>query len=175
MEKISNEILDVIKYATTMEINGRSFYEHVADITHNELGKKMFKKLAQDEIEHITTFGEIFTSVLNSDEWKKYTDQEENNKETVLEKLKARVKKEEHEERASDLEAIRIGMELERESIDQYEKWAQETSGDKVQEIFKKIIEEEKFHYDLLQAEYDNITNTGFWFDMAEFRMDGKF
>jgi len=66
-------------------------------------------------------------------------------------------------------------MELERESIDQYEKWAQETSDAKVQGIFKKIIEEEKFHYDLLQAEYDNITNTGFWFNMAEFRMDGKF
>jgi len=175
MENISEEVIDVIKYATTMEINGRTFYEHAAEITKNDHGKKVFQKLAKDEIEHINTFGKIFSSVLGDDKWKKYVDQEENNKETVLEKLKTRVKKEEHQERASDLEAIRIGMELERESINQYEKWAKETKDTKVQEMFKRIIEEEKFHHDLLQAEYDNITNSGFWFDIAEFRMDGKY
>ena len=66
-------------------------------------------------------------------------------------------------------------MELERGSIDQYKKWATNSDNTKIKEIFEKIIKEEKYHYDLLQAEYDNITNTGFWFDMAEFRMDGKF
>jgi rubrerythrin len=175
MENISDEILNVIKYATKMEINGRSFYEHAAEITRNDLGKKVFQKLARDETEHIKIFGELFSSVLGGDTWKTYVEQEEYNKETVLEKLKTRVKKEEHQERTSDLEAIRIGMELERESINQYEKWAQETKDAKVQEIFKRIIEEEKFHHDLLQAEYDNITNSGFWFDSAEFRMDGKY
>jgi rubrerythrin len=42
-------------------------------------------------------------------------------------------------------------------------------------EIFKKMCEEEKFHYDLLQAQHDSLTNSGFWFDSAEFRMDGKY
>lgn len=172
---MNDKILDVIKYATTMEINGRSFYEHAAELTHNEHGKKVFHKLAQDEMDHIKTFGEIFTSVLGNDDWEKYVAQAESDKVTVLEKLKTRVKKEEHQERASDLEALRIGMELERESIDAYENWAQETKDTKVQQIFKKIIDEEKFHYDLLQAEYDHLTGSGFWFDIAEFRMDGKF
>ena len=40
--------------------------------------------------------------------------------------------------------------------------------------IFLEISEEEKFHYDLLQAQYDSVTNSGFWLGSAEFQMDGK-
>ena len=175
MDDISNEIVEVIKYATKMEINGRSFYEHAAQLTNNEHGKEVFSKLAQDEIKHINTFGEIFTGVLGGDEWKEYVEQEETDKDTVLDELKARIEKQAHQERASDQEALRIGMELERGSIDKYREWAVNTQDTRVKDIFEKIIKEEEYHYDLLQAEYDNITNTGFWFDMAEFKMDGKF
>ena len=175
MDDISNEIVEVIKYATKMEINGGSFYEHAAQLTNNEHGKEVFSKLAQDEIKHINTFGEIFTGVLGGDEWKEYVEQEETDKDTVLDELKARIEKQAHQERASDQEALRIGMELERGSIDKYREWAVNTQDTRVKDIFEKIIKEEEYHYDLLQAEYDNITNTGFWFDMAEFKMDGKF
>ena len=112
---------------------------------------------------------------MGDDKWKKYIDQEEIDKDTVLEQLEARIAKHSHQDRASDQEALRIGMELERGSIDKYKEWAMKTEDVKIKEIFEKIIIEEEYHYDLLQAEYDNITNTGFWFDMAEFRMDGKF
>lgn len=175
MPKLTEEMIEAIKYSTTMEINGRSFYEEAAKITHNEYGKKVFEKLAKDEIEHIKKFGEIFTSALDGEEWKKYLNQEENNKESVLDKLKARIEKQGKEERASDLEALRIGMELERDSIDYYKKLVDNTEDQTVKQVFSKIIEEEKYHYDLLQAEYDQLTGSGFWFDIAEFRMDGKF
>ncbi len=175
MDDLGSEIVDVIKYATKMEINGRSFYEHAAELTKSKHGKEVFEKLAQDEAGHINTFGEIFTSVLGDDKWKEYIDQEETDKDTVLEQLKARIEQQAHQDRASDQEALRIGMELERGSIDKYRDWSLKTENVRVKEIFEKIIKEEEYHYDLLQAEYDNITKTGFWFNMAEFRMDGKF
>lgn len=175
MAEISQDMLNVIKESITLEINGRSFYEHAAEITHNDLGKKMFKKLAEDEVSHIKTFGEMFTTTLGSDEWKKYVEQQEQNKSTVLEELKTRIQKHEKQERASELEAIRIGMELERKSIDHYKKSAKQTDDVKAQEMFKKLVEVEEFHYDMLQAQYDHLTGSGFWFDIAEFRMDGKY
>ncbi len=175
MTNIDGEIVAVIKYATTMEINGRSYYEHVAEVIQNELGKKMFRKLAEDEIGHLKTFEDMFTDILGSEEWKKYVDQEEGKKDTVLEELKQRIKEQEEKGHASELEALRIGMELERKSINHYEKAAKEAKETKAQEIFTKIIKEETFHYDLLQAQYDNITGSGFWFDIAEFKMDGKY
>lgn len=175
MDNLNKEIIDLIEYATKMEINGRSFYEHAAELTKSDHGKEVFKKLAQDEIKHIETFGQIFTSALGNDKWQEYIDQKESDKSTVLDKLKERIAKQSHQDRAGDQEALRIGMELERDSIEKYKEWAMTSSDLKVKDIFEKIIKEEEYHYDLLQAEYDNITNTGFWFDMAEFRMDGKF
>jgi rubrerythrin len=66
-------------------------------------------------------------------------------------------------------------MELERKAIDFFEKSTREATVPQAKEIFDKICEEERLHYDLLQAEYDSVTKSGFWFDVAEFRMDGKF
>ena len=43
-----------------------------------------------------------------------------------------------------------------------------------MKEIFTKIREEE-YHYDLLQAQQDYLSKSGFWFDVAELRMDAKY
>ncbi len=176
MADLSNAVINVIKESIRLEINGRGFFEHAESVTHNELGKKMFRKLAQDEIGHLTTFGQLFTSVIGSEDWKKFVHEEElKGKSSVIEELKARIAKEEKEDRSGELEAIRIGMTLERNAIDFFEKSASETSDTKTKTIFNKICDEERFHYDLLQAQYDYVTNSGFWFDIAEFRMDGKY
>jgi rubrerythrin len=175
MAELNKAILGAIRYATRMEIQGRSFYEHVAGITKSEHGKAVFRKLAADETGHIEQFSKIFTSVLASDEWKTYIDKEELEKRTVLDELKARVEKRGKEEKATDLEALRIGLELERGAIDYYTKQVDASSDVMVKDLFSRIIKEEQYHYDLLQAQYDNITGSGFWFDMAEFKMDGRF
>jgi len=176
MNNLSNEIMDVIKESIKLEINGRKFFEHAAEVTNNELGKKMFQKLAQDEMGHINTFGQIFSSLIGSDDWKKFvTEEETRGTSAIIEELKARIAKEAKEKGAGELEAIRIGMELERKAIAFFEQSMKHTSDSTTNQIFIKISDEEKFHYDLLQAQYDNITNSGFWFDIAEFRMDGKY
>ena len=41
--------------------------------------------------------------------------------------------------------------------------------------VFTRILEEEKNHYDLIQAEIDSINHSGFWFDVHELRMDSQF
>lgn len=176
MNNISDQVLDVIKESIRLEINGRSFFRHVAEMTQNEHGKKMFQKLAQDEEEHLKTFCRLFSDVIGNDEWKKFVDEEETKGPApIIEELKSRIEKQGKEERASELEAIRIGMDLERKAINFFEKSGKETSDTKAQEIFNQIADQEKFHYDLLQAQYDSVTKSGFWFDIAEFRMDGKY
>jgi rubrerythrin len=176
MGDISNEVLNVIKESIKLEINGRNFFEHAAEMTHNEHGKKMFRKLAQDEVGHLTAFGQLFSAVIGNEEWKKFVDEEETKGPApIIEELKTRIEKGAKEERASELEAIRIGMDLERKAINFFEKSEKETTDDKAREIFKRIGDEEKIHYDLLQAQYDSVTNSGFWFDIAEFKMDGKY
>ncbi len=175
MGNITTGVLEAIKGAVQLEIDGRAFFEHAAETTNKKLGKKMFQKLARDEIQHLKTFGQLFTSVIGHEEWKKYVSESEKSKSSLIEELKERVKKKEKEDRTGEIEAIRIGMELERKAIDFFADSAKKTGDPRVKEIFEKISDEEKLHYDLLQAQYDSVTNSGFWFDIAEFKMDGKY
>jgi rubrerythrin len=175
MNRIDNQVLGIIKEAIKLEINGRKFFQHAQEVSQNSLGKKMFQKLANDESRHLKEFGDLFSEVLKSEDWKKFVSQEEKGNSWLIEELKLRIKSHEREKGTSEIEALRIGMELERKAIDFFEKSAQESSDFKAGEICRKISEEEKFHYDLLQAQYDSVTNSGFWIDVAEFQMDGKY
>jgi rubrerythrin len=173
MKDISNQVAKAIREAIKLEINGKAVFDHATEMTHNELGKKMFRRLAEDETKHLDTFGQLFSAMIGGEDWRKFVDKEElKGSSSVIEELLPRMKK---EGRAGEIEALRIGMELEKKAIDFFEKSAKETTDPQAKEIFDKIREEEKLHYDLLQAEYDSVTKSGFWFDIAEFRMDGKF
>jgi rubrerythrin len=168
----SNRVADLARETIRLEINGRGFFDHAAEVTHNELGKKMFRKLAQDEIRHLDTFRQLFSSIIGKEEWKNFVEEEQESQSSVIEELKSRIRK---EQKAGKLEAISIGMELERKAIDFFEKSGVRATDPTLKEMFIKICEEERLHYTLLQAQYDSVTNSGFWLDVAEFRMDGKY
>ncbi len=173
MTEISDQVREVMREAIKLEINGRAFFQHAEEATHSELGKKMFKKLAQDEVRHLETFRELFSRMIGSDQWDQFIrEQQIKGPSSVIEGLKARVKK---GDKSGELEAISIGMDLERNAVEFFERSSQESTDKKAQEIFKQICEEEKLHYALLQAQLDSVSNSGFWLDMAEFKMDGKF
>ena len=173
MEEISQQVEKAIKEALRLEVNGRNFFNHAAEITHNELGKKMFQKLAAEETKHIQAFSKLFSEILKETDWKKFVrDEELRGESTLIEKLKERMK---GAEGKSETQALSIGMELEENAIQLFQKAAQEVDDVVAKEIFLSISEEEKFHYDLLQAQHDSLTNSGFWLDSAEFQMDGKY
>jgi len=173
MIKINEQVEELVREAIKLEIRGREFFNQAADMTHNSLGKKMFQRLAEEEVKHLNAFSKLFSAVIHSDKWKQYVDAGKvaGNSE-VIEELVARMKRAEDK---SEIEALRIGMELELKAIDFFKKCV-ETGDDPVaRDIFITISDEERFHYDLLQAQYDSVTGTGFWLDSAEFQMDGKY
>ncbi len=172
MANVSKDVVQIIKEAIKLEINGRSFFEFATETTQNELGKKMFTKLANDEIEHLKVFNDLFSTIIGGDEWKKFVSEQQRGDSAIIDSLKNRVKE---SKSSSDIEAISIGMELEKKAIEFFEKSALETSDAKTGEICRKISEEEKFHYDLLQAQHDSLTNSGFWMDSTQFKMDGQY
>jgi rubrerythrin len=174
MAKVSETDLRwLLKEALKLEIKGREFFLKAASLTSNELGRKMFKRLAEEEVRHLETFARLFTEVLGSDDWKKEIsaeDLKENSE--VIDGLVNRMK---GAGGKSDLEALSIGLELESKAIDHFQQAVACSAGEKTREIFEKIASEERFHYDLLQAQLDSLQNTGFWLDSAEFKMDGKY
>jgi rubrerythrin len=164
---------EFIEEALKLEVNGQAFFNRAAELTHNELGKKMFIRLAKEETKHLEDFSRLFSSVLHSDDWKKLLSKDRlTGPAPVIEELATRMKRAEGK---SDIEALRLGQELELKAIDFFKNCASKTNEPAVREIFLKISEEERFHYDLLQAQVDSLTNSGFWLDSSEFQMDGKF
>lgn len=172
MAEISKQIENAIIGAIQLEINGRKFFNHAAEITQHEKGKKMFQFLAEEEVKHLETFSKLFSQILAGDDWKKFVSSRDVEGEAPLvTKLKDRLKSGEGK---GETEALSIGMQLEMDAIQFFQKAAGETDDPVARKIFFDIAEEEKFHYDLLQAQYDSVTNSGFWLAGAEFQMDGK-
>ena len=173
IKKISREAKGLIEEAIKLEINGQAFFKKAAEITHNELGRKMFHRLAEEEVKHLDAFSRLFSSVIKSEDWKKQVKKEElKGTSAVIEELARRMKRAEGQ---NEVEALRIGMELEQKAIDFFSQSAATMSDQAAKEIFEKIADEERFHYDLLQAQHDSVTGSGFWLDSSEFQMDGKY
>lgn len=172
MAMISKDVEKAIKEAIILEINGRKFFNHAAEVTHHPKGKKMFLHLAEEEVKHLEIFGNMFNEILGGSDWKKdLIPGDVTGEAPLVEKLKESLKQ---EERKGDVEALRIGMELESNAIKFFQEAAAGTDDPVAKKIFLEISEEEKFHYDLLQAQYDSVTGSGFWLGSAEFQMDGK-
>jgi rubrerythrin len=172
MHHISEQVENAIKEAIKLEINGRKFFNHAADITTHEKGKKMFYFLANEEVKHLETFGKMFTEILRGTDWKQYVRDEVGDEEApLIIKLKENMKR---EDAKGEVEALRVGMELEENAIRFFAQASAEADDPAAKKIFREICEEEKFHYDLLQAQHDSVTRSGFWLGSAEFQMDGK-
>lgn len=72
MVTISQQVREAIKEAILLEVNGRKFFNHAADVTQHESGKKMFRFLAEEEVKHLKTFTDLFGQILGSKDWKKH-------------------------------------------------------------------------------------------------------
>ena len=169
----SSKHIELAIGAIQLEIDGRNFFLKAAKMSNKKLGKKMFQKLADDELRHLTDFKNIFSPMIKGEDWEKLVESE--NSKTispVIEALTARLEK---AGSASEIEAIKIGMERERKAINFFEDFNKIIDDSQTKEIILNICDEERFHYDLLQSQYDSVTNSGFWLDVAEFRMDAKF
>ncbi|MGD9344323.1 MAG: ferritin family protein [Candidatus Aminicenantes bacterium] len=172
MKQISEQVENAIVEAIKLEINGRKFFNHAADVTSHETGKKMFYFLANEEVKHLETFGKMFTKILGGTDWKQYIrDEVEEGEAPLITKLKENMKR---EDAKGEVEALRVGMELEENAIRFFSQASADADDPVAKKIFREISEEEKFHYDLLQAQYDSVSRSGFWLGSAEFQMDGK-
>ena len=173
MDTISQDVKTLISEAIKLEINGQAFFNQAAEVTANALGKKMFTRLAQEEVKHLETFSRLFSSVIKSDDWKKQVRSEElKGPSAVIQQLADRMKRAEGK---SEVEALRIGMELEQKAVDFFTGTAAGMADAAAKAIFEKIADEERFHYDLLLAQYDSVTGSGFWLDSSDFKMDGQY
>jgi uncharacterized protein (TIGR02284 family) len=162
-----------MKTAIEMEKSGHRFFTEAAEKVRHEVGRKLFTRLAAEEIGHMRTFEKIFTSVSGGTDWKEAVGSVEPSRRVpYFDEARKQFKA---EDQTVELEYLKKALDLERNAMQFFEKAVAEAESPEAREIFKQILEEEQGHYDLLQAEIDSINGSGFWFDVQEFQMDSKF
>ena len=153
----------IARTAIKMEHDGIEFYKKAADKTVHPLGKEMFLSFAKDEKRHLNVLNEILTNLI-------FSSSEEYFKETPRKKIEtafSKVKDEINERifaSPDEMEVLKIGMEMENESIRFYEDAFKKTTNSKAKALLEKLIPEEKDHYRILDNTHSFLEDSGKWF-----------
>ncbi len=166
-------LAESIRMSIDLEKKGRAFYLESAAKSVNETGKVIFTRLADEEALHLLTFERMLDSSENFSNWREWVKTYPQHPPIPL--FENNPAKSSKKATADELQALRIAMRQESEAMHYYGSIAEMAEDEGVRKIFDFVRQQEVYHYDLLQAEYDAITQSGFWFDTPEFRMDGKF
>ena len=165
-------IEEAIKTAIEYEVRIRDIYREATAAVDDEVGKRIFEALCNDEQHHIDYLqyklkqlqdtGTIVPERLGS----AIPSQEVINREA--EKVKSLV--------AIDFLGIRRQMlskalKMEIETSDFYQKMVNELPAEG-RALFERFLEIENNHIKAVQFELDYVSKTGYWFDIKEFDME---
>ncbi|MBI4322606.1 MAG: ferritin family protein [Chloroflexi bacterium] len=168
--------LDAVNIGIENEKSGHSFYTAAAAMTSDPHGKEMFTKLANDELAHLYWLMTVRQSLLATGSFDPEAQKEAEEKGKGVANAifprpataKAGVKVDTRE-----LDALRRGIDGEKRAVALYREAAEKTTDASGKALFAKLAEWEEDHIRLLEAEYDYITNTGLYFGVSEFILEG--
>jgi rubrerythrin len=155
---------EILSSAKQLEVDGRAFYLKIAAKTKNQLTRKMFISLADDELKHIEWIEKQSVGGITA---KKSNQELSQRLKAVFADLPKSVIKD-IEASDDDIKAVDIALEMERKSRDAYAEWAKKSSDKDIQSLFKALTGIEQFHYDLLQNTKEYFLKTSDWFMMEE-------
>jgi rubrerythrin len=143
-------------------------YLELAWDTRDPSGKQMFIRLATDEFEHMQLL----------EAWQGGERRPVSPEPSVLERIVPRLADKSVRIRGTEgqnqLSALNTALELERSAQTFYEEQSRKAEAGPARAMFAQLAEMEAAHYALLQAEIDNIQQTGFWFGLREFTLESE-
>lgn len=154
--------MEEIKIALQLEKDGYAYYKKASELCQNEYGKKMFEKLAEDEVRHLQKFKEIAEEIFKT----KIDTTAEGKHLDIFEKIDFSTK-------VGESTALDHAIKFEERAYEFFKSSAGKARNEKVKKLFEEIAKEEEMHKELLEAEKGYIQKSGIWFDYQEFYMDG--
>lgn len=168
------DMAKILKTAIEVEINGLRTFQRFADQTQDEEGTRMFLRLAEDEKEHKEILEKQLKNLSEGGSWASIQIPP-SSVEKLLPALRDKQKRTKGESGMGELDALNTALDLERKAAQFFRDKAEEVDNPEAKDTFLRLADWEDAHFELIQAELDNIKNTGLWFGMPEFRMDGTF
>ncbi len=170
------DAVEIVSASIEAERAGHKFYLRVADGTNDPKGKEMFNRLANDELAHIYWLMTVRQSLLKEGSFGLTAEDIDRIKvptPEVADHLFPQVGNSGAKADTRELDALLKGIETEKKASAFYAEAAERTGDASGKALFRKLADWEDQHAQLLSAEYDHITNTGFYFGIAEFQLEG--
>ena len=166
-------IAEAIKTAIEYEEKICNLYRQASNKTKDAVATRIFNALGDDEESHIAYLNDRLrqwqqTGRITAEKLeacipsREVIDRE-------IDKLKPRLAR---NDQKSEKQMFSKALHLEVETSRFYERMVAEMTNEG-REMFARFVEIENGHIDMVQAELDYISGTGYWFDFKEFDMSG--
>ena len=161
--------MDYIEFAIQMELDGEKYYNEQAEKNKGNRLEKVFRLLAEDEHRH-------------ADIVRKYADAKgyELDEKNALNEFKNVFSDEkdfgvEIEAMPHQIDAYRLALSKEQESIDLYKKMKDEAETDDGKKLFGYLVKQEEEHYNIFDNLVDHLRKAEDWVEDAEFGRRPKY
>ncbi len=150
----------------------RDLYLSAEKSIDDERGKKIFSALAEDEQSHVD-FIEYSLGIIKTQGLIDITKLESSipSKDIFQDKIEKMRKKIPKQILGDVKRVLNSALMLEIETSEFYQDAYEKTQGP-IKEIFKKLLEIEQRHEDIVQTELDHASNYGYWFNFMEIDME---
>lgn len=166
MTASSDRSLKMLATALEKEEKGRDFYRDAAARCANELGREIFRTLMAEEGIHIMRIKQIYQVLEGgqgwSDQWKTHKIRSGDLEELMRERIRTLGPRVESE--TGDLEAVKIGIDMEQGSIRFYDEQLLKASDSLEREFIQRMVTEERSHYTALEDLKLFFENPESWF-----------
>jgi len=175
MENEQARTIEVLQLAVRMEIEGKEFYSKASQKSGNKLAKEIFQHLANEEDVHRKKFEEIYEALKKGQNWPDVEPPLEKGKR--LKSLFAKATKalgSKFEVAESELEAIKIAMDMESKSHNLYHSRSEESTLPVEKRFYETLAGEERGHHLALLDSYEYLSDPAGWFTKKEhWSLDG--
>jgi rubrerythrin len=174
MGESATDPMDVLRKAIDMELEGMDFFERASERVEDQRAKDMFMGLLKQEQRHALVLAEELKGFEQGRTWAPL----EETRRAVSGMQASSVFRDRAVKRLvmkpdmGELEVLRIGMAVEKKSIEYYRAAGKSVPDGRAKEVFNWLVGEEAGHLTVLNAEYDNRSRSGFHYDNAEFSLE---
>ncbi|HOS39762.1 MAG TPA: ferritin family protein [Spirochaetota bacterium] len=144
----ANERLNALEVALNNEMNERQFYLNNAERTRNPVGKAMFARIADDELEHYEMLKKLHAEWTANGKWPDTVPLTVNK--TSVKTILQRMVDESKDAPASDsddLAAVQAAAQFESKGVDLYRELAEASTDKKEKEFFMLLSGIEREHF----------------------------
>ena len=173
--KLQEYMLQALKDAVQMELEGRQFYLEAAQKVESAGVREILEYLAESEKYHIQKFNEIYLSLQQDPDWTETMAAFKPPRHEPYVCVLAMAKEDQGAGGKDDLQALKTGIKMEECSITYYTKLARETNNPLARRFFMSIAHEERGHFLTLMDMHNYLSDPADWFYVTQMgHVDGQ-